>query len=454
MQKLAGKAYLLPVVLLLLGIVTRFAFIWHPDQVVFDEVHFGRFVTSYLKGQYYFDIHPPLGKLIIAIIPYVFGIESGLSFEAIGRGYTDSTYILLRSVPNLFGALLPPCIYFFVRSVNGSQLAAFFAGLLVVLENALLVQSHFIFVDPMLLFFGFAGLAIYFRSRDRSVSPYLLILPGVLLGCAYSVKWTGSSFLAMALFVCLWDFVARKVSLSVFIRRTSVLFLTSFVIYILVFAVHFSILDKSGTGDEFMSPSFQKTLKGSRFEDDDNIRAKGYVGKFIEMNGVMYISNRNLTAEHRYSSSYYTWPVMKRTIYYWVGQRTDDGRARIYLTGNPFVWWTALAGLIAALVFWKPCFPETKLILYFGWLINFVPFIFIGRVMFLYHYFPALLFSLVITSIFLFDNLMSGQRYRKYLFTALLVLYAAGFIYFSPLTYGFTLTDEQFSSRIWFKSWE
>ncbi|MFN7088533.1 MAG: phospholipid carrier-dependent glycosyltransferase [Candidatus Paceibacteria bacterium] len=50
-----------------LGLITRFLFIWNPPEVVFDEVHFGKFLYAYFTGEYYFDIHPPLGKLILAL---------------------------------------------------------------------------------------------------------------------------------------------------------------------------------------------------------------------------------------------------------------------------------------------------------------------------------------------------------------------------------------------------
>ncbi len=43
---------------------SRYTRIEEPAAVVFDEHHFGRFVNRYFTGSYFFDIHPPLAKLV------------------------------------------------------------------------------------------------------------------------------------------------------------------------------------------------------------------------------------------------------------------------------------------------------------------------------------------------------------------------------------------------------
>ncbi|KAJ2820524.1 Dolichyl-phosphate-mannose--protein mannosyltransferase 4, partial [Coemansia furcata] len=52
---------------LVLSFLTRYYRIWDPAQVVFDEVHFGKFASYYLRREYYFDVHPPLAKMLIAL---------------------------------------------------------------------------------------------------------------------------------------------------------------------------------------------------------------------------------------------------------------------------------------------------------------------------------------------------------------------------------------------------
>ena len=42
-------------------------------QVVFDEYHFGKFVNGYITGEYFFDIHPPLGKLLLCLVAWMGG---------------------------------------------------------------------------------------------------------------------------------------------------------------------------------------------------------------------------------------------------------------------------------------------------------------------------------------------------------------------------------------------
>jgi hypothetical protein len=59
------------ILLAFVAVAVRFYRLSSPDGVVFDEFHFGRFVNNYVDGEYFFDIHPPLGKLTLAAVGWM-----------------------------------------------------------------------------------------------------------------------------------------------------------------------------------------------------------------------------------------------------------------------------------------------------------------------------------------------------------------------------------------------
>ncbi len=80
---------ILVLILIIIGLstATHFAFFGHPNETVFDEVHFGKFVNGYLSHKYFFDIHPPLGKLMISGVAKLSGYKTGFDFKEIGEKY-------------------------------------------------------------------------------------------------------------------------------------------------------------------------------------------------------------------------------------------------------------------------------------------------------------------------------------------------------------------------------
>lgn len=51
----------------------------------FDEVHFGKFATRYIKTRYFVDVHPPLAKLLITAAAFLSGFDGDFDFKDIGK---------------------------------------------------------------------------------------------------------------------------------------------------------------------------------------------------------------------------------------------------------------------------------------------------------------------------------------------------------------------------------
>jgi len=454
MQTIKDSRYLYPISLITLGLLTRFAFIWHPSEVVFDEVHFGKFINGYLTGNYFFDIHPPLGKLILTFGAIIGGFNPEFEFRTISEIYPDHSFIFLRLFPNLFGALLPVSVYYFVLSIKGSRVCGLFAGLAIVFENAILTQSHFILLDSIFLFFSFNGLTLFFLYRQHSQKTYFLVGSGLLLSLAISIKWTAFSFFGLVWIISYLDLDKIRFKFNKTIQVLIYLFVIPAVVYFLIFTIHFALLDKSGPGDAFMTPQFKKTLIGSDTENDKSIKASSNIKKFLELNKTMLYANQGISADHPSASRFYLWPVMVKPIYFWYKNTGNNKISRIYLFGNPIIWFTAIFTFILGVIFWFPDNRETKWLLYSSWIIKMIPFMIITRPLFLYHYIPALIFSILIMSFFITDKIDFSKRSGTLILGVISLFFLLGFLFFSPLTYGLPLSAESFDLRFWLKLWK
>ncbi|KAF9166043.1 hypothetical protein DFQ26_008797 [Actinomortierella ambigua] len=71
------------IIVCVLVVVAIFVRIWKlavPGAVVFDEQHFGGFTVDYMRGEFFLDVHPPLGKMLFALVAYLLGFDGNFSF--------------------------------------------------------------------------------------------------------------------------------------------------------------------------------------------------------------------------------------------------------------------------------------------------------------------------------------------------------------------------------------
>lgn len=240
-----------------------------------DEAHFGKFASFYLKRRFYFDVHPPLGKMLVAAAGWLAGYRGDFEFPSGSKYPATVNYVGMRMVLAAFGALLVPIVYRTALQMRFSPRVAIVAGLMALMDVGLIGISRLILLDSMLIFF--ATLAVYFYSRFRNASNrpfsaawcFSLGMTGLAIGCVSSVKWVGFCITALIGLLTIEELVEvlrmRKKMLLVahFAARVIGLIVIPVAVYVGSFYLHFLILNHSGTGDGNMSSLFQARLEGS-----------------------------------------------------------------------------------------------------------------------------------------------------------------------------------------------
>lgn len=244
-----------------------------------DE-NYAQFASYYLQRTYFFDVHPPFGKLLFALMGWFVGYDGHFLFDNIGDSYIANNvpYVAFRALPALLGALTVSTVFLIMWESGYTLPAAVVAAGLVLFDNAHIGQTRLILLDATLVFAMSVSVLCYVRFYKLRYEPFSrkwwkwLLLTGVALSCVISTKYVGVfTFLTIgsAVAIDLWallDINRPNGALTLpefgkhFLARAFGLILVPFFFYLFWFQVHFAILTKSGPGDDFMSPEFQETL--------------------------------------------------------------------------------------------------------------------------------------------------------------------------------------------------
>lgn len=414
-------------ILVVLTLFTRFFALSYPQEVVFDEVHFFNFVKNYNTRSYFFDIHPPLGKLSIAFMGWMSGFDfSNSEISNIGDLYNNNVF-WIRFVPALFGALLIPLVFLFIKKLSHSIRAATLGGIFILFSNALFCQSRFILIDSQLVFFSILSLYSFLcwrKCEEKREKWIWLIITGLSSGIAISIKWIGLSSLGVIGLFLLLDWLKKKNfnlhSIALLFRNVFLIILLVGAVYISSFYAHFQVLPSS---------------------DSENI---SFWNRFFNLNKELYIQNASITERHPFESQWYQWLFGQKPIYYW-GRES----ANIYLAGNPFIWIGSTLAIILSLLYLIT--KRKYLIPGFGFLLtvyffNLLPFIPIKRCLFIYHYFTALVIAIIAFSVLLDKYLpryaknknFSLKEYfkKEYALVIIVLIIVITSLYLSPISYG------------------
>lgn len=277
------KYLIAAIVVTLFAIYTRFVKLGTPDTVVFDEVHFGKFASYYLERTYFFDLHPPFAKLLIAFVGYIIGYDGSFKFDNIGDNYIRNNvpYVAYRSLLAIQGVATIPIMFYTMKTLGFSVAACFLSSIMVCFDNAHITDSRLILLDATLLLsvaltvFCYSKFSTYRRQPFSKMWWAWLSATGFSLSCVISTKYVGVFtyvMIGIAVVHELWILLDYRKGLTIedlakhFFARLWCLILVPFTIYLFWFYLHFQILIKSGPGDSFMSSDFQETLGESELD--------------------------------------------------------------------------------------------------------------------------------------------------------------------------------------------
>lgn len=92
-----------------------------------------------MRREYYFDVHPPFAKLLLALAGWFVGFEGNFDFTNIGDSYSTNNvpYWGMRALPAILGSLTVPVVYFIMQESGYSTVVAAFSAIIILFGEPL-----------------------------------------------------------------------------------------------------------------------------------------------------------------------------------------------------------------------------------------------------------------------------------------------------------------------------
>lgn len=378
------------------------------DGTMFDEIYHGRTAYEFIHGlTTYETTHPHFGKILISVGIRLFGM----------------TPFGWRFMSAIFGILIIGVMYIFAKKLfKDTFIATATAGLLT-FDCMHYTLSRIATID---IFAAFFILLMYYymyeylcKSNEKNVLTREVLIPlalcGISMAFGIATKWTGvyAGLGLCALFF--WH------TLTHFPGRSSLkLFGFCCIFFIAVPLIVYTL-------------SFIPVVGYTEY--------KGLIDKTIQGSLSMFDYHANLVAEHYYGSPFYEWPVIWMPLLYAHDMVTETTVSAISCMGNPAIWWVGIVCPVFLLFRFIITKDKQAGFLCIAYAAQYVPWIFIGRITFIYHYFPAILFIILMIGYTM--NYINGHfKCGKRTITIYLGIVLVVFFLFFPLISGYPVSKE------------
>jgi dolichyl-phosphate-mannose-protein mannosyltransferase len=454
------------VLLILIGAFTLRLF--HLGDIpgsTFDEVFYPRYGFDYLTGETFFYSHPPLGNYIYTVAIWIYSQLPWIDLASIDSlTFEQLPPLSYRWINAVFGSLLCLLAYFLAKAVSKNKIFALIVSFFVAIDGSLLVDSRFALPNVFIVFFGLSALLCAAKSQSSDGNErYWLLFCGIFLGLTASVKWNGLGYMLIILSFFLTLYFINRFDIYRFgkkdfrqnhqepIMMTNSVPKWEYLLYILATPLLVYVL--------VSIPDLQFNTEYGFIEKQQQML--GYHQYMVEGN------------EHPYCSKWYSWPLMIRPIGYFFSSRDAiDAFGNeimlfqdVHLFPNPFLYWFSAIAILTMLVQWLKLSRQwisqgivshkfyLFLFILIGYFANLLPWAFVSRCLFLYHYQPASVFAFLALAWYLTQLIRSESLKYRVVSWGILTIIVISFLYWLPFQLGITLESDAFYARMWFQSW-
>ena len=402
----------------------------------FDEIYHARTALEHLRGMWPYEIsHPPLGKLIISIGISLFGMTPfGWRFSG-----------------TLFGVLMLPLVYVFARRLFGRGSVPVCCALLMAADFMHFNQTRIATIDTYGVFFTLAMYYFLFcwlfpegesgPGAAAEGKTHDLALAGLCFGLGAACKWTclyaGAGLGLLWALHWIFRFGREKEKAWKPFGRNVGLCLVFFVLVpaLIYYLSYYPYGLGNGLGGGL----------GMYFK-------RGYAKIVLDNQAYMFRYHSGVNATHPYSSRWYQWMLDIRPILYYL-EYDGPSRSSFGAFVNPVLCWAGLIGLFVLVWCVAARREKRALFLLLGYFAQLVPWMFISRITFEYHYFPCSAFLVLVLG-YVFALIRDNMRNWRVPVWGLTALQMAVFAFFYPQLWGAQL-DTARSSLLyrWLPSW-
>ena len=392
----------------------------------FDEIYHARTALEHVENVYPYEItHPPLGKEIIGLGIRLFGM----------------TPFGWRFMGTLFGVLMLPVLYVFLKRMSRSSAAASCGTVIFAFDFMHFVQTRIATIDTYSVFFILLMYLFMWRFVSGGRWRYLA-LSGLFFGLGAASKWT--CIYAGAGLAVIW--LAYWIS-----RRREPGFIGRFFLncaFCLVFFVAVPLAVYYVSYYHYGTASGLEGGLGMLFDRD-------YLKIVWDNQVYMWEYHSDLVSEHPYASRWFQWLVDARPILYYL-EYYDDGVTKSAFGAfmNPIFCWTGLIAVIANGILAVRDRDGRAAFIVLGYLAQLLPWVLVTRLTFAYHYFPSEIF-LILALGHVWGRLaeLGAPNWRRNMYSVTAVSTAL-FVAFYPVLTGLR-TPLWYTRNLlrWFPSW-